>query len=150
VKIMLIASSGGHLRQLFALKSWWQDYPRVWVTFERPDALALLQEEEVVWAYHPTNRNVLNLWRNTLLAIALLWRERPTLILSTGAGVALPFFFLGKFFGAKLIFMEVFDRVSSTSLTGRLLEPIVDKFLVQWPDQEDIYRRAEFWGSTIK
>jgi len=150
VKIMLIASSGGHLSQLFALKSWWQDYPRIWVTFKRPDSLALLQAEEVVWAYHPTNRNVLNLLRNTLLAIPLLWRERPTLIISTGAGVALPFFFLGKFFGAKLVFMEVFDRVSSPSLTGRLLEPIVDKFLVQWPDQEDIYRKSEFWGSTIK
>jgi UDP-N-acetylglucosamine:LPS N-acetylglucosamine transferase len=150
MKIMLVTSSGGHLAQLVTLRSWWEGYERLWVTFDTPDAVSLLKDERVVWANHPTNRNIPNLIRNFFLAIAELRRERPDLIVSTGAGVALPFFLLGKFFGAKLVYIEVFDRVTTPTLTGRLVEPFVDKFLVQWPEQQEIYRKAEYWGATLR
>jgi beta-1,4-N-acetylglucosaminyltransferase len=148
-KLMLIASSGGHLTQLLKLRSFWSNYERVWVTFDNPDAVNALKGEEVIWAYHPTNRNLLNLCRNTLLAIKVMREIRPKLIISTGAGVALPFFFLGKAMGTKLVFLEVFDRVSYPSITGRCVEPLVDKMLVQWPTQESGYRQAEYWGATF-
>ncbi len=147
--VLLVCSSGGHLTQLHNLEGWWGRLPRTWVTFEKPDAVSLLRGEDVVWAFHPTTRNVLNLLRNTLLAWQTLTRERPRVIVSTGAGVALPFFVLAKLRGIKTIYVEVFDRIDSPTLTGRLCRPFTDLFLVQWEAQERLYRGSRAIGPLL-
>ena len=63
-----LCSSGGHLIQLHNLKPWWERHDRLWVTFEKLDSTSLLAGERVAWAYHPTTRNLANLFRNTRLA----------------------------------------------------------------------------------
>jgi UDP-N-acetylglucosamine:LPS N-acetylglucosamine transferase len=76
-------------------------------------------------------------------------REKPDFVISTGAGVAVPFFWLGKLFGCKLVYMEVFDRINSPTLTGRLVYPMTDKFLIQWEEQKRFYPKGEYWGRTF-
>jgi UDP-N-acetylglucosamine:LPS N-acetylglucosamine transferase len=149
LKIAIVCSSGGHLYQLFVLKDWWKNFDRFWVTFKKPDAESMLAGERVHYSYFPTNRNIPNLIRNTFLALRILFKERPDVIVSSGAGVALPFFFLGKLLRKKLIFLEVFDRLDHPTLTGRLVYPICDKFLVQWDEQRAFYPRAELWGQAL-
>lgn len=139
---MLVGSSGGHLAQLCALESWYRRHDALFVTFRTPDALSRLQTERVEWAYHPTTRSLKNLVRNTGLAARLIWRERPDVILSAGAGVALPFFVIGRLFGAVTVYVEVIDRLDTTTLTGRLCRPFTSVFCVQWPEQEKLYRGA--------
>ena len=63
-------------------------------------------------------------------------------VVSTGAGVALPFFVLAKVRRVKTVYVEVFDRIDSPTLTGRLCHPFADLFLVQWEAQEKLYRGA--------
>src|SRR5690606_3358420 len=76
--VLLVASSGGHLAQLWSLRPWWSGRARAWVTFDTPDAAALLGgEEEVHWAHHPTTRSIANLLRNTGLAARVLTARRP-------------------------------------------------------------------------
>jgi len=87
--------------------------------------------------------------RNTWLAFKILLKERPSLVISTGAAVAVPFFYGGKLLGAKLIYLEVYDRIDAATLTGRLLYPITDKFLVQWEEQKRFYHKGEFWGQAL-
>lgn len=145
-KLCLVGSSGGHLSQLFALSDFWQDYSRFWVTFKKEDAVSLLKEEIVYWCYYPTNRNIKNLFRNTMLAIKILIKERPNLILSTGAASAVPFFWIGKLLGAKTIFVEVYDRINQPTLTGKLVYPVSDLFLVQWDELTKYYPKAENIG----
>lgn len=149
MKICLVSSSGGHLAQLYTLRDWWRHHDRFWVTFKKEDAVSILEGERTYWAWFPTNRSIKNLFRNLLLAWKILRKERPDLIISTGAGVAVPFFWLGKLFGCKLIYLEVFDRIDSSTLTGRLVYPVVDKFLVQWEEQKKLYPKGEFWGQAI-
>lgn len=149
MKICLVCSSGGHLLQLFLLKDWFQKYDRFWVTFNKVDAISVLKNEKVHYAHHPTNRNIINLIRNFFKALYIIPKERPDLIISTGAGIAVPFFYVGKLFGAKLIYLEVYDRFDSPTLTGELVYPIVDKFLVQWDEQKKYYPKAENWGQVI-
>lgn len=149
MKLCFVTSSGGHLLQLYVLKQWWLKYDHFWVTFRKEDAVSLLKDEKVYWAYYPTNRNIKNLIRNLFLACRILMRERPDFIISTGAGVAVPFFWLGKLFGCKLIYMEVFDRIDSPTLTGRLVYPFTDKFLVQWEEQKAFYPKGEYWGQVF-
>lgn len=104
VKVCLVGSSGGHLTHLYMLKPFWEHKERFWVTFDKEDARSLLEGERVYPCYYPTNRNIKNLLRNTVVAWKVLRREKPDLIISSGAAVSVPFFYLGKLFGAKLIY----------------------------------------------
>ena len=99
--------------------------------------------------FYPTNRNLKNLVKNTVVAWRVLRKERPDIIISSGAAVAVPFFYLGKLFGAKLIYIEVFDRIDKPTLTGKLVYPIVDKFIVQWEEQKRVYKKAINLGSIF-
>ena len=149
MKICLVGSSGGHLTHLYLLEELWKKNDRFWVTFEKEDAVSLLKNERKYWCYHPTNRNIKNLIKNTFLAIKILKKEKPDVIISSGAASAVPFFYLGKLMGIKLVYIEVYDRVSTATLTGKLVYPITDAFIVQWDEQKKIYPKAINLGGII-
>lgn len=147
--VLLVCSSGGHLAQLYNLKPWWERFDRVWVTFATSDATSLLSDERVISAFHPTTRNVVNLIKNLGLAWRTVGRIRPGIVVSTGAGVAVPFFVVAKLRGAKTAYIEVFDRIDSATLTGRLCYPFSDVFALQWPEQRQIYRKGVVIGPLL-
>lgn len=99
--------------------------------------------------HYPTNRNLKNLLKNTVLAYQVLKNEKPDVIISSGAAVAVPFFYLGKLFGAKTIYIEVFDRIDKPTLTGTMVHPVTDKFFVQWEDMKTVYPKAINLGSIF-
>lgn len=142
MKIALVGSSGGHLAHLVALKPVWQDADRFWVTFDKSDAQSILKNERRYNAYYPSNRSIKNLIRNTWVAMRVLSKERPDVIVSSGAAVAVPFFYLGKLMGAKTVYIEVFDRIDKPTLTGKLVYPVTDKFIVQWEEMKEVYPKA--------
>jgi len=142
MKIALVGSSGGHLTHLYLLKKFWENEDRFWVTFDKTDAKSILKEERLYPCYYPTNRNVKNTIKNTILAFKILRKEKPDLIISSGAAVAVPFFWLGKLFGAKTVYIEIFDRIDKPTLTGRLVYPVTDKFIVQWEELKKVYPKA--------
>jgi len=146
MKVALIASSGGHLAELHALRGFWGDMERFWVSFPTEDAQHLLANETKFWAHYPTNRSVTKLAKNMGLAWKLLRRERPDLIVSTGAGVGVAFLVLGSMLGIKTVYIESLARIHELSLSGRLVYPFVDQFLVQWPELETKYSRASYHG----
>ena len=148
-KIALVGSSGGHLSHLLALRDWWSQYERFWVTFEKPDAVSHLAGERVYWCHYPTNRHLPNLALNSIQAVSVLARERPDLILSCGAGAALPYFGFGRVFGARTAFIEVVDRIDSATLTGRLVYRLTDLFVVQWESQRRFYPRSLLVGELL-
>lgn len=147
--VLLVASTGGHLAQLMALRPWWEQYPRTWVTFDKSDARSALHDEQVVHAYHPTTRNLPNAARNLGLATRLLPRMRPSVIVSTGAGLAVPFFAVARALGIPTVYLEVYDRVDSTTMTGRLCRPLATAFCVQWPGQRELYPGSELVGTLL-
>ncbi|MDG6125252.1 UDP-N-acetylglucosamine--LPS N-acetylglucosamine transferase [Lactococcus lactis] len=142
MKIALVGSSGGHLTHLYLLKKFWENEDRFWVTFDKTDAKSILKEEKFYPCYYPTNRNVKNTIKNTILAFKILRKEKPDLIISSGAAVAVPFFWLGKLFGAKTVYIEIFDRIDKPTLTGKLVYPVTDKFIVQWEELKKVYPKA--------
>ena len=149
MKVCLVGSSGGHLTHLYMLKPFWQDKERFWVTFDKADAQSILQDERMIPCYYPTNRNLKNLIKNTILAWKVLRKEKPDVIISSGAAVAVPFFYLGKLFGAKTVYIEVFDRIDGPTLTGKLVHPIADLFVVQWEEMKQVYPKAINLGSIF-
>ena len=149
MKIALVGSSGGHLTHLYLLKKFWENEDRFWVTFDKTDAKSILKEERFYPCYYPTNRNVKNTIKNTILAFKILRKEKPDLIISSGAAVAVPFFYLGKLRGAKTVYIEVFDRIDKSTLTGKLVYPVTDKFIVQWEEMKKVYPKAINLGSIF-
>ena len=149
MKVCFVTSSGGHLTHLMQLKPWWNDKERVWVTFNKADSKSILKDEKKYWCYFPTNRNVKNLIKNTFLAFKVLKKERPDFIISTGAAVAIPFFYLGKLFGAKTIYIEVYDRIDKPTITGKIVYPITDTFILQWEEQKKFYPHGELLGGLF-
>lgn len=51
--------------------------------------------------------------------------------------------------GAKLIYIEVFDRIDKPTMTGKMVYPITDKFVVQWEEQKKVYPKAINLGSIF-
>ena len=83
-------------------------------------------------------------------AIKIYRRFRPDIMISTGANLAIPLFFIGRLHGCKLIYIESRARVYSRSLTGKIIVGICDKIYVQWKEQLPLYKgKAEYFGTLI-
>jgi UDP-N-acetylglucosamine:LPS N-acetylglucosamine transferase len=149
VKILFACSTGGHLAQLYQLRSWWQAHERSWLTFDDPQSASLLAGERVVPAFAPTTRNIPNAVRNLRLAASVIRSERPDVVISDGAGVAFPCFLIAKAAGIPTVYLEVYDRISRPTLTGRLCYPITDLFLLQWDEQSRHYPRGQVVGCVL-
>ena len=149
MKALLVCSSGGHLTQLHQLRPWWDRQERTWVTFAHPQAESLLVGERVITAFSPTTRNIPNALRNLGLAIRVIRAERPDVIISDGAGLAFPFFVVARLLRVRTVYLEVYDRISRSTLTGRLCYPLADLFLLQWLEQAASYPRGTVIGCLL-
>jgi beta-1,4-N-acetylglucosaminyltransferase len=147
--LMLVCSSGGHLLQMLELRDAWGEGERVWITFDKADARSLLREERVHYAFGPTNRNIPNLLRNVRLAARLVRAERPRALLTTGAGVAVPFAWIAKLLRIPVIYIESFTRIEGMSLSGRMIKPIAARTYVQWPELAETSPSLHFAGNVF-
>jgi beta-1,4-N-acetylglucosaminyltransferase len=148
-ELLLVCSCGGHLLQLVALQESWQTFSRAWVTFEKSDSRSLLKHERVYYAHGPTNRNVKNLLRNLVVAWRVVGQVQPKAVLTTGAGIAVPFAWVARLRGARIVYVESLARIDAPSLTYRLIAPIASRLYVQWPELADALPRARFAGNVF-
>jgi beta-1,4-N-acetylglucosaminyltransferase len=136
MKVLLVCSSGGHLDQLLLLKRWLDSQDVAVATFEKPDSIDRISHWRIYGLHWPTNRHIPNLLRNSLVAIRVMLTERPDLIISSGAAGAVPFFYLAKCFPrTRTVFIECYDRITLPTLTARIVRPVADLFIAQWPTQ---------------
>lgn len=149
MKVLLVCSPGGHLQQMLALEPAWRGMDRAWVTLAGADVGYLLADETVTIGHGPTNRSVRRLLSNLRLAWRLLRRDRPDAILSTGAGISVPFFAVGRLLGIRLVYVESVTRTESISLSGKLVYRLADRFFVQWPRAAAGRSRATYAGSVL-
>ena len=152
--VLLVCSTGGHLLQLLALREAWDGFSRVWVTFDKSDARSLLADERVVFAHGPTNRNfgllaLRNMLRNGWTAFGLVRAVRPKVVLTTGAGVAVPYAWVGRLLGARVVYVESLTRIERPSLSCRLIAPVATRIYAQWPELRRAVPRARYLGSVV-
>ena len=69
--------------------------------------------------------------------------------MSDGAGVAVPFFLVARARRVRTVYLEVYDRISRPTLTGRLCYPLAELFLLQWQDQMAQYPRGQVIGCLL-
>jgi beta-1,4-N-acetylglucosaminyltransferase len=144
----LVSSGGGHLSQLIELCADWPVDCQHWITFDSTQARAVLADRRVTFAHGPTNRSLPRLCQNLVLAWRLMRRYRPSTLVTTGAGLAVPFCYVARLLGCRVVYVECLSRVSEPSLTGRLVEPVAHEFFVQWPQLAPRYHRARYVGTV--
>ena len=139
--VYLVASLGGHLELLTVTVGDLRGVDRVWVTSEGARAESLRRDGDQVRTLPRLDRSSLSL-RTVLAGVVLALRERPRLVVTSGAGLAVPFCLVARLLGARLVFVETMARVSSGSSSGRLLSRFSEHVLVQWPELLHTYPRA--------
>lgn len=124
MKTLFVASSGGHLAQLYTLsKRMNSASDRVWVTFDTPQSQSLLAGEEVYFVPFVGTRDLLGTARAAVWARDFLRNNHFDMVVSTGASIAFAVLPLAARAGADCHYIESATRTNGPSLTGRLLMP---------------------------
>jgi beta-1,4-N-acetylglucosaminyltransferase len=146
MKLLLVCTSGGHFATMRSLESFWSHHERAWVCDRKADTEVLTAGEQVHWLSYQAPRDLLAMVTNLPATLSILRQERPDLILSTGASVAVNFCFVAKFLGVRFAYVESISRSHNLSLSGRLVYQVCDEFYVQWPELCQKYPKATFKG----
>jgi len=149
IKICIAASAGGHLSQLLKLAESWNGYEAFCVATSEL-VREKLQEYDRVYIVGECNRqHPLRVIKVLVRCIRIVFRERPQVVISTGAAAGCIECFLSKLIGAKIIWIDSITNVEKLSLSGRMVRYIADLFLVQWPELTRKYKNIQFAGAII-
>ena len=149
-KVCLATSSGGHLSQMLQLLPVVKEYSYFLLTERNETTIPLAEKYKTYYLLQQERMNASFVWKaavNAFRSAFVLLKERPTVIVTSGAGAVVPACLLGKLFGVRLVFIESFAKVNSPTMTGRLLYRFADEFYVQWEDLRRYYPRAKYRGT---
>lgn len=145
-KVALVSSVGGHLTELLALRTAYEDLPHFYVF---NDVTQFSPPEDVnVYTVAHAERDIRVLW-NVFEFARIFLRERPSVLLSTGAGPAIPAAIVAKAMGIRVIYVETIAAAERPTLTGVLMQPFADALFVQWPSLLEKLRGSRHCGSIF-
>ena len=137
------------MNELLKLADSWRGYDTFCVT--TVDVVReRLQKYGNVYVIGECNRE--HLFRVILVlvrCIKVILRERPDVVISTGAAAGCIVCFLSKILGAKIVWFDSITNVERISLSGRMVRYIADLFLVQWKEIAEQYSNVEYLGTVI-
>jgi UDP-N-acetylglucosamine:LPS N-acetylglucosamine transferase len=149
MRICLAASAGGHTSQLLKLAESWNGYETFCVTTTEVVRDKLSKFGGVYVVGECNRQQPLRVVKVLLRCIRIAFRERPDVVISTGAAAGCILCFLCKMYGAKVVWIDSVTNVERISLSGRMVRHIADLFLVQWPELASRYKRVEYVGAII-
>lgn len=151
-KILFISSTGGHLSEMLQLKPLFKKYDYHIVTEKTKSTIGLKDKykNKVNYLAYGTKHYMFpyififtyNIFKSLFLYIKI----RPKVIITTGTHTAVPMCYIGKLFGSKIIFIETFANSESKTLSGKLVYPIANLFIVQWESMLKLYPKAIYGG----
>lgn len=151
-KILFISSTGGHLEELMQLKVMFNMYDYHIITEKTKSNLKLIDQypNKIDFLIYGTKSHILSyLYKfpyNCIKSLYLYFKKKPKYIITTGAHTAVPMCYIGKLFGSKIIYIETFANIHTKSLSGKLVYPIADLFIVQWKSMLKLYPKAKYGG----
>lgn len=147
MKICFAASSGGHFEQLMMLRPLMEKYESFIVT---ENTGYEVKTPVTCYYLHQVNRRQwicpLYLMGNAFRSLKILHREKPDVVVCTGVLAMIPLCMEARLSGRKLVYIESFAKVTSATLTGKLLYRWADRFYVQWAQMKEIYPEAVCLG----
>ena len=147
-KICFIASTGGHFEQLMMLKPLMDKYDSFIVT--EKTGYSVIKDDRKVYYLNQVNRHektfIFKMIANAFKSFKIFFKERPDVVISTGALSTIPMCIFAKILKKNIIFIESFAKVTSPTLTGKLVYKFADQFYVQWEQMKEHYPDAIFEG----
>lgn len=145
-KVLFISSTGGHLSEMLQLKDMFNRYDYHIITEKTKSNLSLKEKypNKVNYLIYGTKDHPLTypfkLLANCFKSLYFYFKIHPDYIITTGAHTAGPMCLIGKIFGSKVIYIETFANINTKTITGRLLYPFADMFIVQWHSMKKNYK----------
>jgi UDP-N-acetylglucosamine:LPS N-acetylglucosamine transferase len=147
MKIALVCSFGGHLTELQFLSAAFDDHETFYISYDNVRTRDL---DERAYLLDSIDRSPWRMAKGFYRMGRILYRERPAAVVSTGSEIAIPAFVWARILGAETVFIESLCRVQAISATGRVVYPLSDLFLVQWPGLVDeAGDRARYEGTVL-
>lgn len=146
LKICLTCSHGGHLTEILQLMDAFEGHEVFFITYEGSRSTEIKNK----YTFKNLGKNPLRFIITTPYVLRILLKEKPDIIISTGSEIAIPVFYIGKLLGIRTMFIESLCRVKEPSLTGKIVYPVSDVFLVQWEQLLSKFgKKAEYWGNVL-
>lgn len=148
IKICLAFSAGGHFTEIKQLLPSLENYA---ICYATPFSIRTRSLENVYYLSDIDKHNLITVViRDCALSLLILVREKPDVVLTTGAFIVIPLCIFAKLAGRKVIYIETLARITSPSFTGRILYHFSDLFLVQWKELLNSYgRKARYCGRVF-
>lgn len=147
MKVCVVSSSGGHLTEVKSFYNIYKKYDYHYVLNYKVD---LSQDMIGRTNFITHSERDLKLLINFVEAFKLIKKNKPDVILSTGAGPVVPFAIVGKlFYGCKVVFVETITAVEKPSLTGKIMYLLSDHFYYQWPSLKKYFPKGVYSGPLI-
>ncbi|MGL5693420.1 MAG: PssD/Cps14F family polysaccharide biosynthesis glycosyltransferase [Peptostreptococcaceae bacterium] len=147
-KICFIASTGGHFEQLMMLKTLMDKYESFIITEETGYEVA--KDGQLIYYLKQVNRTekdwIFKMLANFVKSFNIYLKQKPDIVISTGALASIPMCLLAKIFRKKVIFIESFAKINSPTLTGKFVYKFADQFYVQWEEMKEFYPHAIYRG----
>ena len=82
-------------------------------------------------------------------SVALAWREKPDVVITTGSLPLAIFSLACRLFGARIVWIDSISQIEGISLSGKLVRPFADRFFVQWPELARKYAGTVYAGELV-
>ncbi len=149
LKICLVASAGGHASQLLRISESWKGRNTFLITTTKVVMEQFKKYGNVYVVGECNHEHPLRVFVALMRCLKIVFRERPDVVISTGAAIGCMVCFLGKLTGSKVVWIDSITNVDQLSLSGRMVRYIADLFLTQWPHFAEAYRNVEYVGSVV-
>lgn len=151
-KVLFISSTGGHLNELLKLEPIFKDYDYHVIT-EKDKSTEYLKKIYInridFLPYCTRSKIVSYIFLYTILifkSLILFFKIYPDVIITTGTHTAVPMCYIGKLFRKKIIYIETLANINRRTLTGKIVYPIANLFIVQWKKMLKLYPKAIYVG----
>ena len=152
MKVLFISSTGGHLSELLQLNDLFKKYDYHIITEKTKQTISLKDKykNKIDYLVYGTKDHPFTyLFKfpfNVIKSFILYLKIKPKVIITTGAHTSVPMCYIGKLFGSKVIFIETFANYNTKTISGCLVYPIADLFIVQWEEMLKLYPKAKYGG----
>jgi UDP-N-acetylglucosamine transferase subunit ALG13 len=152
LRICLAASGGGHIRQLLDLERAWSRYDYFFLSEDTALSRSISKKHPTHYVPHfafgqirreGLFKMISSGFRNCVASAGIMFRTRPHVVITTGAGAAFFTIFWARMLGAKIVLVESLARFDKPSIFAQLVAPFAHRKVVQsegladvWPDAE--------------
>ena len=133
LKVFAVASIGGHWVQLLRIaKALEKEFDVVYMSTH--EKCATMVEGRVYYSINDFSRwDFYKMFPELLHSIYIICKEKPSIVITTGAAPGLVCLFAAKICGIRTVWIDSIANVEHISFSGRIASKFASRIYTQWP-----------------